>query len=149
VDNQLQFKNIAVHKELNPSLPDVTADAGQLQQVLVNLLVNAADAIEGKRGDIYISSDITLHKGETCVQIRLRDTGCGITQENMSKIFEPFYTTKDQKGTGLGLAVVWGIIDKHAGSISVKSEEGEGSIFTIMLPVSDPDSRRPKGKTCE
>lgn len=149
VDNQLQFKNIAVHKELNPSLPDVTADAGQLQQVLVNLFVNAADAIEGKRGDIYISSDITLEKGETCVQIRLRDTGCGIKQENMSKIFEPFYTTKDQKGTGLGLAVVWGIIDKHGGTISVKSKEGEGSIFTIMLPVSDPESRRTRGKTCE
>jgi two-component system NtrC family sensor kinase len=136
VDNQLQFKHITVHQDLSQSLPDVTADAGQLQQVFINLLVNAADAIEDTGGEIFITSDAAMYNGETCVQISLKDTGCGIAQENLSKIFEPFYTTKAQKGTGLGLAVVWGIIDKHGGTISVKSEEGTGSTFTIILPLS-------------
>ncbi|MEE4311682.1 MAG: ATP-binding protein, partial [candidate division KSB1 bacterium] len=65
------------------------------------------------------------------------DFGCGIPKENLAKIFDPFYSTKGQKGTGLGLAVVWGIIEKHNGKIEVKSEVGKGTIFTLKLPVND------------
>jgi two-component system NtrC family sensor kinase len=150
VDNQLQFKHITVHKFLDASLPNVSADAGQLQQVLINLLVNAADAIEDEEGgEISIFSDVTMHGGEACVKIMLKDTGCGISQENLPKIFEPFYTTKEQKGTGLGLAVAWGIIDKHGGTISVQSEEGKGSQFTIMLPISKSEQEEPKERHSE
>jgi len=137
IDNQLQLKNIAVQLDLSDSLPEVSADAGQLQQVFVNLLVNAADAIEDTRGRVFISSHATVHDGETFVQVSIKDSGCGISKEDLTKIFEPFYTTKEQRGTGLGLAVVWGIIDKHGGTITVKSKEGEGSVFTILLPISE------------
>ncbi len=70
------------------------------------------------------------------IEIKVADQGCGIPKENMAKIFEPFYTTKGQKGTGLGLAVIWGIIDNHNGRITVESEVGKGTVFTIRLPVS-------------
>ena len=70
-----------------------------------------------------------------CIRDRVTDEGCGIPQENLSKIFEPFFTTKGQRGTGLGLAVIWGIIDKHDGRITVDSKQGQGSTFTIRLPV--------------
>jgi signal transduction histidine kinase len=75
--------------------------------------------------------------GKTYVQVELSDTGCGIAPENLTKIFEPFYSTKDQKGTGLGLAVVWGIIEQNDGTITVDSKLGKGSTFTIRLPASD------------
>lgn len=68
-------------------------------------------------------------------EITVADEGCGIPQENLGKIFEPFYTTKGQKGTGLGLAVIWGIIDNHNGRITVESEVGKGTVFTIRLPI--------------
>jgi len=77
-----------------------------------------------------------LVDGKTYVQVKLSDTGCGIAPENLTKIFEPFYSTKDQKGTGLGLAVVWGIIEKHDGTITIDSKLGKGSTFTLRLPVS-------------
>ncbi len=70
------------------------------------------------------------------IELRVRDTGCGIPSGDLSKIFEPFYTTKDQKGTGLGLAVIWGIIDNHNGTIRVESEPGAGTVFVIHLPVN-------------
>ena len=75
-------------------------------------------------------------EGKEYVQIKVTDTGCGIADENLSKIFEPFYSTKDQKGTGLGLSLVWGLIDKHQGTITVDSELGKGTSFIINLPVS-------------
>jgi len=137
VDNQLSFRNIVVHKELSGSLPAVNADAGQLQQVFINLLVNAADAIGVSGGEIFLDSRTVQLDGAEYVQIQIRDTGCGIAQENLSKIFEPFYTTKDQKGTGLGLAVAWGIIDTHEGLISVESKPGVGSAFAVRLPVAN------------
>lgn len=137
--NQLSYNHIVVQKELKGSLPDVRIDSGQLQQVFINLLVNATDAIGEKGGIISLSTSAVESEGKEYVQIEMTDEGCGIAPENLSKIFEPFYSTKDQKGTGLGLSIVWGIIDKHQGIISVDSETGKGSTFTIRLPVSQGD----------
>ncbi|MFC2161674.1 sensor histidine kinase [Acidobacteriota bacterium] len=139
VSNQLSFNHIVIQKELNGSLPDVMIDSGQLQQVFINLLVNAADATAEKGGTIILRTSPSRLDGKEYVQIDVTDEGCGIAKENLSKIFEPFFSTKDQKGTGLGLSVVWGIIDKHQGTISVESEIGKGSTFTIRLPVSQGD----------
>ena len=136
VANQLVFNHIVVQKELNDSLPKVNIDERQLQQVFINLLVNAADAIGEKGGTISLITSAIHSDGKEYAQIEITDTGCGIANENLSKIFEPFYSTKDQKGTGLGLSVVWGIIDKHQGKISVDSKLGKGSTFTILLPIS-------------
>ncbi|MGB2906741.1 MAG: ATP-binding protein [Candidatus Aminicenantaceae bacterium] len=136
VANQLNFNYIIVEKKMNDSLPGVSVDEGQLQQVLINLLVNAADAIGEEGGTISLITGAVQSDGKEYAQIEVKDTGCGIADENLSKLFEPFYSTKDQKGTGLGLSVVWGIIDKHQGTITVDSELGKGSTFTIRLPVS-------------
>jgi two-component system NtrC family sensor kinase len=136
VASQLNFRDIAVHKQYMDSLPDVNLDQGQLQQVFINLLVNAADAIGDKGGKISLSTHTIQFQGKEYIQIEVADTGCGIAKENLPKIFEPFYSTKDHKGTGLGLSVVWGIIDKHQGTIDVDSELNKGSTFTIRIPVS-------------
>lgn len=139
VANQLSFNHIVVQKDLDDSDTEVSVDPGQLQQVFINLLVNAADAIGEKGGTISLVTSVVSSDGKEYVQIKITDTGCGIAKENLSKIFEPFYSTKDQKGTGLGLSVVWGIIDKHQGTITVDSELGVGSTFTIRLPVRPKD----------
>jgi len=136
VSSQLNLRDIEVEKHYVDSPPLITIDDGQLQQVLINLLVNAADAIGDKGGKISLFTRTVQWQGKEHVQIKVTDTGCGIAKENLSKIFEPFYTTKDQKGIGLGLSVVWGIIDKHQGTISVDSELNEGTTFTIRLPVN-------------
>ena len=146
VANQLSFNHVVVHKELNDSLAEVSIDDGQLQQVFINLFVNASDAMGEKGGKLTLSSSSVRSDGKEYVQIKVTDTGCGIAKENLSKIFEPFYSTKDQKGTGLGLSVVWGIIDKHLGTISVESEIGKGSTFTILIPVGQRSAILKKGQ---
>lgn len=140
VDNQLSCRRIIVQAELSSELPPVKADASQLQQVLINLLVNAADAIGNRGGTIYLKTKSVEIEGQAYIRFEIKDTGCGIAEENLSKIFEPFYSTKEQKGTGLGLAVVWGIIDEHGGKITVDSKLGNGSTFAIQLPASEPAS---------
>jgi len=135
--NQLKLKNISTQINIADNLPAIKADANQLQQVLMNLLVNATDAMDEKGGEIHISASSGDLNGQEGITIEVTDFGCGIPQENRAKIFEPFYTTKGQKGTGLGLAVVWGIIEKHDGKIEVKSEMGKGTTFTVRLPVND------------
>jgi two-component system NtrC family sensor kinase len=139
VANQLNFNHIVVHKELSDSLPEISIDSGQLQQVFINLLVNAADAIGDDGGTISLTTGAVESGGKEHAQIEISDTGCGITKENLSKIFEPFYSTKDQKGIGLGLSIVWGIIDKHQGTIDADSEPGKGTTFTIRLPARQVD----------
>lgn len=140
VANQLNFKHIVVHKELDDSLPEIRIDESQLQQVFINLLVNAADAIGEMGGTISVSSTTLIIEGKENAQIKVTDTGCGIDKENLSKIFEPFYSTKEQKGIGLGLSIVWSIIDKHQGTITVDSEPGVGTTFIIRLPAGQGDS---------
>ncbi len=134
-----RFDGIQVVRRYGPEVGHIQADPNQLQQVFVNLLNNAAEAIDG-RGIITIS---TRTADESHVEIRVADTGCGISQENLRKIFTPFFTTKALgKGTGLGLSIVYGIIKMHRGQISVESKLGAGSTFTILLPMESPPSRR-------
>lgn len=137
VDNQLSLYNISVQKNLKSKLPTIKADVNQMQQVFINLLVNASDAISEQGGEIIITTNIEEINGEKYIKITITDTGSGVPRENITKIFEPFYTTKGQKGTGLGLAVAWGIIDKHGGTIDVDSEIGKGTTFNIILPIAD------------
>jgi signal transduction histidine kinase len=123
-------KGIKIEKHLSPSLPLVTADSDQLQQVSLNLITNALQAMpEGGRLTLRTSAD------DNQLKIEVQDTGQGISKENMHKLFTPFFTTKEKgKGVGLGLAVAYGIIQRHKGRIEVQSKEGEGTTFTIYLP---------------
>jgi two-component system, NtrC family, sensor kinase len=145
--NHLNLHNIPVRKDLAPDLPLVYADPNQMQQVFINLLVNAVDAMSDREGEIRIHT-LTRPKGrDREVVVEITDTGSGIAPELLPRIFEPFYSTKGPKGTGLGLAVVWGIIDKQGGSIQVRSEVDKFTTFTIVLPVQEPeDSRSPPGQ---
>ena len=134
VENQLALNRIKVIKNLKENLPEVNIDKNQMLQVYINLLVNAADAI-GDGGTITVSTDLIERDKAPFVEVRIEDTGSGIPKEVQEKIFEPFYTTKGQKGNGLGLATVWGIIDEHLGKISFESEVGKGTTFIIQMPV--------------
>lgn len=139
VRSQKEFRNITIHEYLGEELSLVRGDKNQLQQVLLNLSLNACEAMDGG-GTLAIS---TLHR-DNRVAIIVHDTGHGIAKEHMETIFDPFFTTKPVgKGTGLGLSVSYGIIQKHEGTIEVESEVGKGTTFTITLPVADSDSAGP------
>ena len=141
-------KNIVVETRLDSSSPVVEADSSQMQQVLMNLCVNARDAMPGG-GDLTITTarldvpDAFLHSvpdghGGPFVRIDIADTGIGIDRAIRGKIFDPFFTTKEKgKGTGLGLATVYGIVKNHNGHINVESEMGEGTTFSIYIPAVD------------
>ncbi len=133
VERQAAFQNIKIIKNLDQQVPILLVDTNQIQQVFMNILLNAADAMpEG--GNLQVSS--LYQPGDDYVQIIFTDTGCGIPTENLDKIFDPFFTTKsDKKGTGLGLAVSYGIIERHRGHIEVQSTVGQGTTFVIKLPV--------------
>jgi two-component system NtrC family sensor kinase len=138
LENQALFHNIHIEKHLDPSLPRALGNAGQLKQVFMNIIINAAEAMHGN-GELTITTSASPD-GRT-VFTEFSDTGEGIPDENLSRIFEPFFTTKDVgKGTGLGLATSYGIIESHGGRISVKSRVGEGATFMIELSV------HPEGK---
>jgi len=129
MDAPLTSDNIDIVKQLSPKPIFIHANPSQLQQIFVNLITNASHAMpEG--GTLTVGTNIK----DTAVEISFTDTGCGIPKENLSKLFEPFFTTKE-KGAGLGLAIVHGIIEAHNGNIKVKSKIGEGATFTITLPI--------------
>ena len=135
--------NIVVIEEIDP-VPPIFADAGQLQQVVVNLVTNAAQAIGSTSASITVAvCALAQTSAAECrdnfIRIRIADTGCGMEQEVVDRIFEPFFTTKGVgEGTGLGLSVVHGIVTGHGGTIEVASEPGKGTTFTILLPGSQP-----------
>jgi two-component system NtrC family sensor kinase len=147
--NQLNIKHISVKKELSTQLQEIRIDANQIQQALMNLLANAIDAIGKKGGEITIKTEQTEIDGKQHIKIDIADSGCGIPNESLTKIFEPFYSTKGQKGTGLGLAMVWGVVEKHNGQISVASEVGKGTTFTLHLPVDANSASLIEGKAHE
>lgn len=126
-----ELQHVQVIKELDPSLPDVMADFDQLLQVCTNLILNAIQAMpEG--GSLTLRTSVSNNH----LKIEVQDTGHGISPENMRKLFTPFFTTKREvKGVGLGLAVAYGIIQRHKGRIEVQSKEREGTTFTIYLPL--------------
>jgi two-component system NtrC family sensor kinase len=142
-----EVENIEIRKQYDPELPDIVADPDQIRQIFLNLINNAGDAIS-ESGTITIT---TTSDGKQ-VRATITDTGRGMTAEQMKKIFEPFYTTKEPgKGTGLGLSVSLGIVKSMGGSIDVQSMPGTGSSFTVSLPIditervndaATPNSRR-------
>jgi two-component system NtrC family sensor kinase len=132
VEHQSVFHDIRIVKNLDPQVAMILLDANQIQQVFMNVLLNAADAMPAG-GTLTITS--TMAPEDSFVQVRFADTGSGISEKNLHRIFDPFFTTKaDKKGTGLGLAVSYGIIERHRGHIEVQSQEGKGTTFTIKLP---------------
>ncbi len=129
------FQNIKVQRDMDSSLPMTFADPDLLKQVFLNIILNGAQAMGGQ-GVLTIRSRV--ENGGKKLHIQIQDTGTGISKEHMPRLFDPFFTTKE-KGTGLGLALVYGIISKHKGSIRVESELGKGTSFFIHLPVLDKD----------
>jgi PAS domain S-box-containing protein len=151
-------KEITIHRELAPDLFPIEADYVQIEQVLLNLLVNAADAMPGN-GDLFLKTANVAHKDiqnelnapatGKYVLLSVTDTGIGMDKRTMDRIFDPFFTTKEiGRGTGLGLASVYGIIKGHNGYISVQSQKGKGSTFMIYLPASEKvvEESAPKGE---
>jgi signal transduction histidine kinase len=146
IGEQLKLRDIKVIKDLSNDLPKVLGNASQLEQVFLNMLTNARDAIESKfesKGDgaqLQKKIVITTHVSEgdkKKVEILFTDNGCGIPQEALNIIFDPFYTTKEVgKGTGLGLSISHGIIQEQKGEIDVADFGPEGTTFRIKLPVA-------------
>jgi two-component system NtrC family sensor kinase len=146
VKNPLSMQKTRIDQKLEEDLPLINADANRMEQVLVNLLVNAGDAMEEMGGTITVTTDLVknaeLPAGSggpaDAVRICVRDAGGGIEAKDLDKIFEPFFTTKGTRGNGLGLAIVWGIVERHGGRLTVDSEVGKGATFTILLPLAKP-----------
>ena len=134
VENQALFHNIRIAQHLAGDLPKVFMDPSQIQQVFMNMIINAAEAMHGT-GQLTIT---TQHvPGEGAVEVQFTDSGHGIKEADLDRIFSPFFSTKEiGHGTGLGLSISYGIVQEHKGTITVESEEGEGATFTIRLPVT-------------
>jgi signal transduction histidine kinase len=133
LEHQALFHNIQIIKRLDPDLPLTAGNAGQLKQVFMNIIVNAAEAMHGS-GTLTIATSVA--PDPKSILVEFTDTGEGIPEENLTRIFDPFFTTKDVgKGTGLGLATSYGIVEGHGGKIGVKSKVGEGTTFTIELTI--------------
>lgn len=134
VSDLLLRKTITVDLDLDEELPLVGADVNQMQQVMINLLTNACDAIKAKGAiSLHTNCAENVH-GKPSINIAVSDNGIGISQDDLLRIFEPFFTRKAE-GTGLGLPIIHRILQQHGGSIEVQSEEGKGTIFTVNLPV--------------
>jgi two-component system NtrC family sensor kinase len=132
--SQTLVHNVQVNKDFQPDLPQLMIDVNKIGQLFTNIILNALDAID-TGGQLTIQT--RLSSDNRFVEIRFTDTGCGIPSENIRVIFDPFFTTKGTKGTGLGLSVSYGIVEQHNGSISVESEVGKGSTFTVRLPLHE------------
>ncbi|MDY6851804.1 MAG: ATP-binding protein, partial [Thermodesulfobacteriota bacterium] len=138
VEKKAEVEGIAIKQEIPDNIPTITADAPQLQQVLLNFLNNAVFAVQEKY-DSTGGGEITvgLSSRDDQVDIAVTDNGSGISSENLKKIFTPFFSTKPVgRGTGLGLSICYGIIEKMGGVIEVSSTEGKGTTFTIRLPMN-------------
>jgi len=145
VGQQLRVHEIEVRFDLQENLPPVMADHNRLEQVFINLVTNAMDAMDEKKSGIDRGDEkkiLTLRsrlEGESVV-VTVEDTGIGIPPENMDKIFEPFFTTKEVgKGTGLGMSISYGIVKDYGGTIEVRSDVNAGTTFRLTFPVAEED----------
>jgi len=129
---ETEYRNISVHVDVPEDIPEIETDRGKLQQIMINLVNNAFQAMDdGCCLDILASNEVPEN-----VKISISDNGCGISEENLEKVFQPFFSTKEGgKGTGLGLTITYGLVKKLHGNISVKSKEQEGTTFILSLPV--------------
>jgi two-component system NtrC family sensor kinase len=135
ISHELEIKELQLKTNIAPNLPKVKCDFKQIQQVLLNLMYNASEAMPSG-GTLTITAN-RVNGAQALLEVTISDTGCGISEKDMENIFEPFFTTKEEgKGVGLGLSVVYGIIARHNGTIAVESEPGKGSTFKVRLPCS-------------
>ncbi len=144
VERPAHLRDIEIIMDLDRTLPPIWIDADQIKQVVMNMVVNAQQAVEEK-GNITIRTRQVPHRRAAdqsgpllpMIEISIVDTGCGISEQNLRRIFDPFFTSKDVgKGTGLGLSVSHGIVEAHGGAIDVQSRVGEGSTFRVFLPLA-------------
>jgi len=136
IAHSLELKGIQVTRDVPADLPPVPCDFRQIQQALLNLMINALDFMT-KGGVLTIGARHLAN--DKSVEIAVADTGCGIPETNLKQVFEPFFTTKEEgKGVGLGLAVVYGIVTRHGGTVAVESQPGKGTAFRLRLPTSLP-----------
>jgi two-component system NtrC family sensor kinase len=144
IEKQALFQNIKISWELDEALPKVVLDPSQVERVFLNLIINAAEAMDGN-GSLTL---LTRHnRRKKIVEIKVQDTGHGITEENISKIFDPFFTTKETgHGVGLGLAISYGIMKEHNGNLYVESELEKGTTFTVSFPLTTTDTGTENGK---
>jgi signal transduction histidine kinase len=132
LEHQLRQAGIVVERDLAAEVPLAFGNPGKMQQVFLNLFLNARDAMSGG-GTLRLRTETTGSR----LQVWIEDTGTGITQENIRRIYDPFFTTKERgKGTGLGLSVSYGIIQEHGGAIAVESEPGRGTTFRLEFPLA-------------
>jgi signal transduction histidine kinase len=140
MEHRMESEKVSLQKKLAPQLPEVYVDFDSIFQVIVNLLTNAFDSMPDG-GKLLIESKLCKDH-DSCVQFSISDTGYEIKKEDVGKIFDPFFTTKDKgKGIGIGLAISKRIIEDHDGMISVASSSGEGTTFTVCLPVKNREDR--------
>ena len=143
LENHTIFQNIEIVQDLTPALPLLSCDIQQINHMFMNIFFNAAQAMEGK-GKLIIRT--YLPPASDQIVIEIGDTGHGISQENLPHIFEPFFTTKEEgEGTGLGLSLVYGIVQNHGGTIKGKSKIDEGTTFIIELPIAQSESKGDDG----
>ncbi len=134
--HQQRFFGITLIKDYDTSIPPIIIDENLMEQVFMNIILNALDAMQGSG-----TLSVRTRRAEGWVEIDFQDTGVGMPEEILDKIFDPFFTTKDSTegmGMGLGLAVSYGIVKNHNGDIQVSSKVGEGTTFTIKLPLDNP-----------
>ena len=133
--NLLKISGVKVEKWFDPNLPFLVGSEDQLQQVFMNIISNAAEAMEAN-GSGVLTVETKHSVRDSIVIVRIRDTGAGIPRENLPKLFEPFFTTKKKgKGVGLGLSVAYGIVQEHGGAIEVTSKVGKGTTFEVEFPL--------------
>jgi signal transduction histidine kinase len=137
LDHKFKLLGVRIDQQLQSDLPMVYCDGSQMQQVVLNLIMNAAEAAQGKK-DGCVTVSTLVSGSDHALKFLVADNGEGISEEHMAKIFSPFFTTKGEgKGVGLGLAVVFGIIEAHKGDIDVKSSVHHGSVFTVTIPFEE------------
>ncbi len=140
LQDHVLLRGISIHTCFDSHLPEVTGDENKLEQVFINLIINAAQSMDGT-GTLTLRTDFVPATNR--VRIECSDTGCGIDDKNLGRVFEPFFTTKTRgKGTGLGLSICHGIVEQHGGTITIESSKGEGATFTIFLPVTEEEIER-------
>ena len=147
VEVKAENQSIAVEKDLAPDLPRVRLDRQQIKQVLLNLFLNAMEAMDHRGGRLTVKTHRLIKPaGDRWVQVEVTDTGAGISVADLEHIFDPFYTTKhesaEREGTGLGLTIVHQIVQEHGGTIEVHSTVGHGTTFSVNLPVNPVPSGR-------
>ena len=138
-------EDIAIRIKTDPRLPLINADSGKMEQIIMNLSVNAQDAMP-RSGTISLKTSVILKDNRPMVELSVSDTGCGIPENELKHIFEPFYSTKGNKGTGLGLATVKNIVKQHQGGLNVNSRQEEGTVFIITFPAIQETQDIPRHK---